>query len=395
MLRGVTTPRPLAAATGVLLAAAAVFTACGGENTNAASSSTSSSGSPSGAGGTGGGSASGGAGGVDVPPPPMRKKISGDLTWQVTFDDAAKTAGATDCSYARHYEGFEDRSAPWLCPTCTITFLVDAQVSTGLADCFSQVSTTSPAKVEWLGYDADGKFLRGLGAAMTEQGTATQTATGFDMANMVPDLDATVGGKMSFSVSGQLAVGDDLGDALNGFTPPATYACGWPKADAPAYAGDYVLAKGATVPDGIFKDKCDEPVRLHELAGAYLFVEMSARDCGPCQQMATGEEQFIADLKAKGIDVRVVTLLCPSLSDTAGDTTKAMLAAWTKTFKLASPVLADRGWGLSVLAPAIGETMVGYPSWALVDPQLKVLDFGSGFGTWTEIETAILADAMP
>ena len=385
-------PRPLAA-TAVLLTATSVFAASGGENQNTATSTSASSGGPS---GTGGGSAAGGAGGaggVPAPPPPMRKKISGDLTWQVTFDDTAKAAGATDCSYTRHYDGFEDRSAPWFCPTCAFTFRVDAQVSMGLADCFPQVSSSTPAKVEWLGYDAGGKFLRGLGTTMTEQGTATQTATGFDMANMVPDLDATVGGKMSFGVSGSLAVSDDLGDPMNGFTPPATYACGWPKADAPAYTGDYVLAKGATVPDAVLKDKCDEPVRLHELAGTYLFVEMSARDCGPCQQMATGEEKFIADLKAKGVDVRVVTLLCPSLSDTTGDTTKAMLTTWTKNFKLASPVLADRGWGLSVFAPAIGEANVGYPSWALVDPQLKVLDFGSGFGTWTEIETAILADA--
>jgi hypothetical protein len=394
MFREVTHLRPLHAATGVLLASAAIFTACGGENQNTATSTSASSGATSGAGGGTGGSATGGAGGMDVPPPPMRKKISGDLTWQVTFDDAAKMAGATDCSYARHYEGFEDRSAPWNCPTCSTMFRVDAMVSTGLSDCFSQVSTSTPAKVEWLGYDASGKFLRGLGATLTEQGTATQTATGFTTANTVPDLDAAVGGKMSFAITGTIAVSDDVGDPLNGFTPPATYACGWPKGTAPAYTGDYTLAKGGTLPDAVLKDKCDEPVRLHDFAGTYLFVEMSARDCGPCQMMATGEEQFIADLKAKGVDVRVVTLLCPSLSDTAGDTTKAMLNTWTKNFQLTSPVLADRGWGLSVLAPPLGAT-VGYPSWALVDPELKVLDFGSGFGTFAEIETAILADAKP
>jgi hypothetical protein len=58
---------------------------------------------------------------------------------------------------------------------------------------------------------------------------------------------------------------------------------------------------------------------------------------------------------------------------------------------LTSPVLADRGWGLTVLEPAlVSLDSVGYPSWAMVDPQLKVLDFGSGFGRLhAEIEAAI------
>ncbi|MFO0763192.1 MAG: redoxin family protein, partial [Byssovorax sp.] len=157
--------------------------------------------------------------------------------------------------------------------------------------------------------------------------------------------------------------------------------------------GDYVLKKGATLPDGLFKDACGESVRLHDLKGKYLFVEMSARNCGPCQQMAKGEEQFIADMKAKNIDVEVVTLLCPALEDTLGETTTKMLAGWIKSYKLTSPVLADRGWGLAMFEPAIGTDNVGYPSWALVDPDLKVLDFASGYGGFAEIEAAIEADA--
>ena len=37
---------------------------------------------------------------------------------------------------------------------------------------------------------------------------------------------------------------EEEGDVMNGFNPPATYACGWPKVDSPPYTGDYVLAKG-------------------------------------------------------------------------------------------------------------------------------------------------------
>ncbi|MEO7331482.1 MAG: hypothetical protein ABI193_23100 [Minicystis sp.] len=388
----------------ILLGSAAAFTACGGSGetpTTSAASSTTGSTTATTTGGTGGAggsssSSSDGGGGTDVPPPAMRKKIAGDLTWKVTFDDAAKMAGASDCSYSRHYDGYEDRSAPWLCPDCETTFKVDVQITAGLDDCFtSQVSSNPPAKLEWVGYTKSGVFRRGLGELMTEQGTATPGAAGFDMANAVPDLDAKAGGKMSFAVSGSFATSDEEGDVMNGFVPPATYACGWPKAEAPPYTGDYVLAKGKTMPDGLFKDACNETVRLHELAGAYLFVEMSARNCGPCQQMAKAEEKFIADMKAQNIDVRVVTLLCPALEDTIGTTTTVMLKNWTKQFMLTSPVLADRGWGLTVLAPAVSMDSVGYPTWALVDPKLKVLDFDTGFGTYADIQAAILADAKP
>jgi hypothetical protein len=400
MFRLVSPRHPLLAASSfaILLGSAAVFTACGssGVSTTSSSSSTGATTSAtSGTGGAGGGSSSDGGGGTAMPPPPMRKKISGDLTWKVTFDDTAKMNGATDCSYARHYEGYEDRSAPWLCPDCEATFKVSVAVTSGLDDCFSQVSANPPAKAEWVGYTKSGTFRRGLGELMTEQGTETPSSAGFDMVNTVNDLDAKSGGKMAFGVSGSFTTVDEEGDVMNGFNPPATYACGWPKVDSPPYTGDYVLAKGKTMPDGLFKDACDETVRLHDLAGAYLFVEMSARNCGPCQQMAKAEEKFIADMKAQNIDVRVVTLLCPSLEDTVGTTTKTMLKNWTKDFMLTSPVLADRGWGLSVLAPAVDPNSVGYPTWALVDPKLKVLDFSTGFGTYADIEAAILADAMP
>ncbi len=390
-----------ASAIALLFTSAAAFTACGGSGeapttSSAASTSGSTTATSGGGGGAGGGGSSEGGGGSDVPLAPMRKKISGDLTWKVAFDDTAKAAGATDCSYTRHYEGYEDRSAPWFCPDCEVTFKVDVKLTSGLSDCFtSQVSDSAPAKLEWVGYTKGGVFRRGLGATMTEQGTATQGGSGFEMANSVTDLDAKVGGKMAFDVSGSFALSDEEGDVMNGFTPPATYACGWPKVEAPPYTGDYVLAKGKTMPDGLFKDACNETVRLHELAGAYLFVEMSARNCGPCQEMAKEEEKFIADMKAQNIDVRVVTLLCPSLEDTIGNTTTTMLKNWTKQFMLTSPVLADRGWGLTVLAPAVSLDSVGYPTWALVDPQLKVLDFDTGFGTYADIEAAILADATP
>ena len=111
--------------------------------------------------------------------------------------------------------------------------------------------------------------------------------------------------------------------------------------------------------------------------------------------MASQEEQVVADMAAKGIDVQVITLLCPSLSDPFGDTTTADLDAWINNFHLKTPVLGDRGWGAAMFVPAIGAANVGYPAWAVVGKDLKVLDFKSGYpSALTDFETIILADAQ-
>jgi hypothetical protein len=141
-----------------LLAACAAFAACGDDSTDSNAGSTSSSSTSSGSGGGGGagdgGAANGGGGAggaVDPPEPSTRATVSGDITWQVTFDATAQGAGATDCSYTRHYEGVEDRSAPWLCPTCEAMFRADVEVTAGRQDCYAQVSSSDPAPVEWIG----------------------------------------------------------------------------------------------------------------------------------------------------------------------------------------------------------------------------------------------------
>jgi hypothetical protein len=332
----------------------------------------------------------GGEGGTGDPTMSTLETIAGDVTWTVTFDATATAAGATDCTYTRHYEGVEDASAPWLCPSCEKLFRADVTMPSGQADCFSQVSSTAPDAHEWIGY-ANGTWFRSAGITATPQGTATIDGTHVATTNTVPDLMAPAGGTMSFGVAGQLTLATTIGDPMNGFRPPAMYACGWPKSSAPAYTGDYTVVAGQTVPDGLFKDACGETVRLHDLSGAYLLVDMAAVNCGPCQNMASQEEAFVADMAAQGITVRVVTLLAPSLEKPLDPTAKGTLKAWISNFDLTSPVLGDRGWGLSMFLAAVGDS-AGYPSWVLVDPNLKVMNFGTGFGTFDEHKTAILAD---
>lgn len=369
-------------------ALALLLVACGGDDSGVvpapgAGGSTASSG---GAGGAGGG---GGEGGAE--PAPTLQTIAGDVTWTVTFDEDAKANGATDCSYTRHYEGIQDDSARWLCPGCERMFRVSVTVTAGLEDCYPQVSQAAPAALEWIGH-GDGVYFRGFGGPMSDQGSATVTATSIQAANQVPSVDVPTGGTLAFDVAGELALTEVDGDPLHGFAPPDVYACGWPRSDPPAYDGDYAVAVGDTLPDGLFKDACGETVRLHDFAGDYMIVDMSAIDCPPCQQMASQEEAFIEAMAAQGITVHVVTLLAPSLGDPLGETTNTMLNNWTSTFGLSAPVLADRGWGLSMFLPLFGE-QTGYPSWVLVDPNLQIIDAGSGFGGYAEHEAAILAHA--
>jgi hypothetical protein len=327
--------------------------------------------------------------------PPMtqtRATANGDVTWTVTFDADAQAAGATDCSYTRHYEAIQDQSAPWLCPACDIVFHADVEMTEGQVDCFGQISTAEPLESEWIGF-AGNTYYRGVGMNMTEQGTLSGDATMKTLMHAVADQPGPTAGTFSFAIAGSFTLGEEEGDPMHGFVPPETYACGWPKANPPAYTGDYTLAVGDTVPDGLFMDRCGETVRLHDFQGAYLLVEMGARDCPPCQAMAGEEEQFIADMAAQGITVYVVTLLAPSLSNTLGETTQPMLETWTNNYELTSPVLADRGWGLSMFVP-IYQDQTGYPSIAVVAPDLTVLHEQVGFGSFEEISTMILADAQ-
>jgi peroxiredoxin len=381
------------ALTGLLLATTALLGACGGTTETPTSAA-----ATSGAGGTGSGATStadgtGGSGGMDVPPPLMRKTLSGDITWSVKFDAVAQTAGSTDCVYTRHYEAKEDTSAPWLCPDCETMFLADVQMTAGLTDCFPQVSDIPPATTEWIGYGG-GKFFRAAGGPLNEQGTANVGAATVTMVNTVPAADAPKGGTLSFDVTGAFTGATIEGDPRNGWIAPATYACGWPKADPAPYTGDYSLKVGGELPDGIFHDSCGEAVRLHDFKGNYLVVDMSALDCPPCNTMAGAEEKFVADLAAMNIKVTVVTLMAPSLSNVTGTTSKKQIDAWIKKYKLKSPILADRSWGLSTFGVAIPEAELGYPSLAIVDPNLKVMSFESGFGDFEDIKAAIIKDAQ-
>jgi len=341
---------------------------------------------------TSGGDTDSGGGDTDTGTNPGGPRVTadGEVTWSVDFGPESEAAGMEDCAYVRHYSGGEDRSAPWLCPGCDVVFKLDVELTSGRADCYDLIADSDPPETEYIGYGG-GVWYRGAGTWLTERGAATVTADSVTIEQSATSEE--LGADYGFEIGGTLTLGSDDGDPYGGFFPPDTYACGWPKSDAPEYAGDYVGEIGATLPDGAFTDICDEPVRLHDFAGEYLIVDISAMDCGPCQQAAGEEEAFVEEMAAAGTPVHVTTLLAPSLSDTAGTPTHRELQQWIDAFELTSPVLADRVWGLSVIGQQIPDEF-GYPTFVIVSPDLEILDIQVGYGGWDGMSAVIAADAQ-
>ncbi len=317
--------------------------------------------------------------------------IGGDITWQVRFDADAEAIGLADCDYSRHYVGTEDRSSPWLCPECEVVFVNDVEMTSG-RECYDLISDNSPEIREWLGYGA-GTWYRGgaLNYRLSNQGSVDIQGSDLTTTYTSEAYEHPDGGTFELVVSGELTLGEDRSDPFHGLTAPPTYDCGWPKADPREFEGEYVFEVGSILPDGVFLDRCEDPVRLHDFKGNYLVISISALDCPPCQDMASEEAAFIAMMRSLGYSVEAITLLAPTLAAPLEFTSRSTLAAWIDEFDLESPVLADRGWGFWMSADALGDGF-GYPTTITVRPDLKVIDVRSGFGDWTPWQQIIAED---
>lgn len=309
-----------------------------------------------------------------------RATIDGRVTWNVVFDQANHDAGYTDCSYTRHYVGFEDTSSPWMCLDCDATYQATVTLEgEDWSSCYSQVSSSSPAETELLGHSGDTWYRNGSARGPSAIDGATWTV------NQTAEPTAYGAGTLAFEIAGTFTLGREAGDPQGEWVAAESYACGWPKADPVEYTGDWTADVGDTLPDGVFHDGCEEPVRLHDFAGDYLIIDVSAMDCPPCQTAAQDEPAFAAAMAAEGLDTHVITLLAPSLSAVYDTPTQTELHNWISRFDLEhSPVLADRAWGPTVGAAAAdaGAGGFGYPTFLVVSPELEVLDIRVGFSSW-------------
>lgn len=306
--------------------------------------------------------------------------LEGSITWNVEFEDGK----GTDCSYTRNYTALEDWGAPWTCPDCFVRFRAD--ITLDGQDCYDSITDGDPSATEFLGFSDDGTLYRTYYEhyPLSEQGTASFSGDDITTYN---EVDNTEEGGFTFVIDGALTRSEGSGDPMHGIESPDTYSCGWPKADPKPYEGEWGLGINKPVPDGWFKDTCEEYVRLHDFQGSYMVIDVSAADCGPCQQMADAEHDFTTSADKAGIDVVTVTLMAPSLSAILDETSTSTLESWRDTYGLEGAVLGDRGWGYSMFTGYFGEEGMSYPSWLVVAPDLRVVGIGQGYGTgtWDEI----------
>ena len=325
-----------------------------------------------------------------------RALTSGTRTYDFDFGAEAEANGYSDCSFTYEYtNGKEDRTLSHLCPDCDAVFEVNVDLVDGQACHDIFFYTGVPAK-QWIGWNADTVF-HGFDKhyQLWDEGEATHSTDAVSGSYNYTDPTGESG--FTYELTSSYAYTYDASvDPWGDYAPLEANAkteCGWPRSGAENYTGDGILAVGEVLPDATLVDICDDGIRLHDFKGKYTVFMGKASDCPPCQSMAQGEPGFVDSMSAAGVDVNAVTIFTPSLSDPLGHSPDFLINGWVDTFDLHSPVLADRGYAYWVFGEA-GGPQSGFPYWVLVDPDMNVLDFGSGYSpaVFTSMENQILAD---
>ena len=111
--------------------------------------------------------------------------------------------------------------------------------------------------------------------------------------------------------------------------------------------------------------------------------------------MAAGAEEFVAGLAEEGVDVIVVSLLGAGLSEPFSTPDAQTFNAWVGEYGLQDPVLYDRGFAYALFPPFIesysGDSF-GYPTWLVVDPEMKLIHGNVGFSSWDDVKAVIAAN---
>ena len=313
-----------------------------------------------------------------------------------SFSDTLTLDDGSTCAYSLPLDGVEDDSAPWLCPSCATTFVSPFQLTTG-ADCLAPRFPGGPPPTFLFGWSTDQRFFFGFGNSFTSSSSGTLSTAG--------DSLTASWSSATDSGSAQLRLSSTPGDRLHGWQPPPSYDCGWPSAAPPPFTGSYQPSIGDPLPDAVLLDQCGQKLRLQDLSGSYVVLHMNQSDapdyapCGPCQMAAAGQAQFESDLSALGLSAFVVTLLVPTNLDVELSPPQDRLSQWSTTHGVTGPVLADRGFGPSVVGPAAAGgdlTQVGYPTLLLIGTDGTILSGTIGYDPmmWADLESRIQSDAL-
>ena len=101
--------------------------------------------------------------------------------------------------------------------------------------------------------------------------------------------------------------------------------------------------------------------------------------------------QAIADA---GYAANALTVLGGGLATPYLEPDDSTFSGWLGAYGDGEPVLKDRGWGYAVFQPYWDDDF-GYPTFAIVAPDMTVLSVEKGYGdaTWAEILDTIAAHA--
>lgn len=317
--------------------------------------------------------------------------LSGEVTWEVDFDEEAEAAGKTDCQYTRRYTGLEDKSRPWTCRGCHVIVRADVEMVAGRESCFSQVTEADPREVEWIGY-AGGSWYRA-----TQENRPLGISTGASVSNGSIEIGGEFTSRsfddqgLTFRVSGTLEGSMGVGDLLDGLTPPRTSTCGWERSVVEVYDGGTTARLDGTLPDAYLPDACGEGVRLHQLTGEgrYAVVAWVAGGHEGSEAWLSEAEDAASSSQQSVVPIALWSRANNTIWPSPTQEELAEVAAG-RSF----PILGHRGYGRTVLA---SEDDYRLPVVAVVGPNRRILLLErGGFSGWETALEVIEADAaMP
>lgn len=350
-------------------------------------------------GGVDGGGADGGAGDGGAPGEIPAILASAAVTWTLDFDAAAEAQGQADCQYSRSFQGVQRLDRGYLCPDCAVIVRGTASVTEGL-DCLGLVSEPEPTRTETWGWSEAGLLYRSgvVDLSLGELAEIDPTASDGAALAWESESEAPAGGTVRLSAVGTLSWAVDPETLLPDPFPPRTtpYACGWPQADPGDLVLDYEAHLDQVFPNVRLVDPCGEELALWDLSGRWLVIDTSQPDCGPCLQMASTAAAFVEEMAAEGVEVVVVSLLGAGLAEPHLSPPAEVYDDFVESYGHGDPILVDEGFGYAVFsrlaASDLGESF-GFPTWVVVDPQMRLVHGNVGFSDWDAVAQVIRSGA--
>lgn len=155
------------------------------------------------------------------------------------------------------------------------------------------------------------------------------------------------------------------------------YACGWEHND-PGDLGPIGAAEGQTVENLRLIDQCGEKVDLHDFAGGYRILFMTAQWCTACLEEAIELPDRTTTYRDDlGVDFSyVIAIFQDMMGENPADEVAAEYADVIGVDK-EIPVLADKVRGVVDHTPYEG---VDLPGKCLLSPEMELLDCWTGHG---------------